>query len=1159
MKIARVLIVWLAAAMLGASTAAGQSYHGGLRGTVRDATGVIAQAEVQLRDEATSLTWTTVSNEEGEYSFRHVLPATYTLRASVNGYKQYERSELRVGTQTFLIIDIPLEVGEVTETVVVDAAASHAEAATASVSHLIDRTTLDRLPSPGRNVFFTATIAPTVLATGDSQFVRQQDQSNSSLISLAGGPRRNNSYLLDGVPIVDILNRATFIPSFHSVEEMRVQLSAYDAEAGRTSGGIFNATARSGSNAWHGSTLYQNRPGAAVGRLFFADKNNIANPETYYHLYGGSLGGPIAPNRTFFWASTEGYRSASARNTVLVLPTEAERRGDFSQSGVTIYDPLTTRPDPAAPGGVIRDPFPGNRIPASRLHPVSLALLEYLPLPTSGKSRAAVARIVDRADQATGKVTHRWTDAVMTTGLYAWYQSMEPDAKFYGGSLFENPADPGEGALVRQAHLVAVNNAWTTTDRTVVAVRYGFNQFLDDNRPAAFDPSGLGFDRAYLSAVPLRKFPAIGVADYGRGGSLLGDRDRGKATYQSHTASTSLTTLRGRHTIKAGADYRTNGVRFFNVGGMGGFNFGRAFTFGPDPNAPAPGTGDAFAAFLLGSPDSGGIAVSSPIGVALRYWSAFAQDEVRVSSRLTVNLGLRYDFEHGLRERDDRLVTGWAFDRSFPVQVGGLRPDGAPLVLTGGVLYAGIDGAPRHQGNPNPRQFAPRLGATYAVDERTSLRGGYGVYWAPSQGISADEGGTGTPGYNASTSYVGTGSSPFVPCAGCSLANPLPAGINQPRGNRDGRLTGVGGNISFVDPESRLGYLHRYSLDVERELAGELTVGVGYLGAWGEQLNSGIGGFGPNLNQLDPTYLAIGAALQEPVANPFFGTSLGVGILAGPTVPRGQLLRPYPQFDAVGVRRSNLARSRYHALVFRGERRYRGGWMVQGNYTWSRLRDSQFSESNFFAGGSNLLNNYDIDAEYGLSVLDTPHVVNLTGAVDVPFGSGRRWLNRGGLVDLVAGGWMVSVARRYQAGFPVTVGQSPNNSNLMGSGQRPNVVPGVNPRLTDDPEASYDPACGCIRWLNPAAWSQAAPFTFGNAPRTDGRVRTPTRRNWDVAIQKAHRLGARTISLRAEIINIFNDADLRGPGVSFGDPSFGQIREAAGFPRMLQLTAQVAW
>jgi hypothetical protein len=656
---------------------------------------------------------------------------------------------------------------------------------------------------------------------------------------------------------------------------------------------------------------------------------------------------------------------------------------------------------------------------------------------------------------------------------------------------------------VRGAKLLALNTMWTPGARSVVVVRYGFNDLEDDNRPSPFDPSELGFASSYLNAVPLRKFPNIGVTDYGRGGSFLGDRTQDRATYYAHTANASVSTLLGRHTLKLGGEYRLSGVRFQNVGGMGGFNFGQEFTFGPDPNAPAASTGDAFAAFLLGHPSGGGISVSSPIDASFQYWSGFAQDDVRVTSKLTLNLGLRYDFEQGLRERENRFITGWAFDEPFPIQVGGLRPDEAPLVLTGGFRYAGVDGAPTHQGDPNPWQFAPRLGALYAVDERTAIRGGYGLFWAPSQGIGADEGGTATTGYNIGTSYIATGANPFVPCDGCSLTNPFPAGINQPVGGSQGRLTGVGNSVSFIDPHSRLGYLHRYSIDVQRELPHQLAVGIAYLGAVGRQLMSGIGGWGPNINQLDRRYLVLGPALQEPVPNPFVGTPLAAGILGAPTVPRGQLLRPYPQFDGVSLRRANLSRSRYDALILTAARRLSDGWALQANYTWSRARDSQFSESNFFAGGSSLLDNYDVDAEYGLSAVDTPHRLNLSAILELPFGAGRRWLNRSGGVDAVLGGWTVSVFGSVQTGFPISVGQAPNNSGLLGSAQRPNVVAGVDPKLTGDPEGNYDARCGCIRWLNPAAWSQVAPFTFGNAPRTDGRVRTPVRRLFDMAIQKS--------------------------------------------------------
>ena len=305
---------------------------------------------------------------------------------------------------------------------------------------------------------------------------------------------------------------------------------------------MFNTTARSGSNRFRGSALYQDRPSAAQAQSYFAAKNNLPSADGYYHLAGGSFGGPLVHNRAFFWASGEGYRSSTSRSTVLVLPTSAERHGDFSAAGVTLYDPLTTRADPNRPGQFVRDPFPNNQIPSSRLNPVALALLPYLPLPTSGNSRPAAADLVDAANQFSAKLTQQWTDRIASTALFAWYGSTEPDARFYGQPIFTNAADPGEGALVRRNHLLALNTTWTPTDRTVVEVRYGANSFLDDNRPASFDPSQLGFAPAFLSQVPHTTFPRSASPVTVATGSF-GDRSQQTATYYSQTLNANVSTL----------------------------------------------------------------------------------------------------------------------------------------------------------------------------------------------------------------------------------------------------------------------------------------------------------------------------------------------------------------------------------------------------------------------------------------------------------------------------------------------------------------------------------------------------------------------------------------------------------------------------------------
>ena len=302
------LIVSLAVTMLVANSNA-QTYQGGVRGAVRDANGVVPGADVTLVNEDTNLGRTTVSNAVGEYAFPNVIPGIYTVSASLSGFKTFESRGIRVGTQDFLTLDLSLEIGEVREAITVTGATPVIDTTTASVGTLLERQALETLPNVGRNPFVISTIAPNVIPTGIPQFVRMQDQNATAMLSLGGGPRRANNFLLDGVPITDIFNRAAIIPSIEALEEVRIQVSTYDAELGRTGGGVFNTTHKSGTNSWRGSALFLDRPQWGTGKLFFARKEGTPKPETFYHLWGGSFGGPLIENRTFFLASTEGYKT----------------------------------------------------------------------------------------------------------------------------------------------------------------------------------------------------------------------------------------------------------------------------------------------------------------------------------------------------------------------------------------------------------------------------------------------------------------------------------------------------------------------------------------------------------------------------------------------------------------------------------------------------------------------------------------------------------------------------------------------------------------------------------------------------------------------------------------------------------------------------------
>jgi hypothetical protein len=360
MRVTVRVLAYLLMLCMGASEALAQGFQGGVRGAIKDSGGVIPGAEVVLINENTGVSRTTQTNERGEYNFPNLDPGTFTLKATLQGYKTYEQQGLRVGTQQFITLDVTLEVGELQETITVTGAAPLIETSNASTGEVLDTQELQTLPSGGRSAFLIGATVPTVIATGDAQWNRQQDQTNASLVSLGGGARRANNYILDGVPISDMRNRSVVNPTIEGIEEVKVQVHTFDAEMGRTGGGVFNTTAKSGTNQFRGTGFFQTRPVWGMENNYFADRAGLPKPtDLFYRLYGGGVGGPIVRNRTFFHFATEGYRSVTTRNGALIFPTDRERAGDFSQTFdrngnlVVIHNPFDAN----------RAAFPGNVIP----------------------------------------------------------------------------------------------------------------------------------------------------------------------------------------------------------------------------------------------------------------------------------------------------------------------------------------------------------------------------------------------------------------------------------------------------------------------------------------------------------------------------------------------------------------------------------------------------------------------------------------------------------------------------------------------------------------------------------------------------------------------------------------------------------------------------
>jgi hypothetical protein len=1196
----------------------GQGFQGGLRGAIKDSGGVVPGVEVTLTNEQTNIKRSVVTNDRGEYAFANVDPGTYGVKATIQGYKTVDRGNVRIGTQTFLVLDLTLEVGAIEENVTVTGEAPLIETANASTGTVLDSAALQTLPSSGRAAFLVGTTVPTVIPSGDAQFNRQQDQTNASLLSLGGGTRRGNNYTLDGVPITDLTNRAVANPTIEGLDDVKVQVHTYDAEMGRTGGGVFNTTLRSGSNVLRGSAFFQTRPVWGAANNYFAQKayencsagdasclSKNAKPNQVYYLGGGGIGGPIKKDKTFFWFSSENYHDVSTRNGSLVLPTAAERSGDFSAvtSGTTpirIYDPLTHLP------------FPNNVIPAGRINPVAQAMLQYLPLPQTNIDNGsanynATAQIVDYFQQEYAvKLEHKFTDKVSLTGFYMYNRTNEPCSNYYYIGL-DDPnrfADPGDYLLKRRPQILAINNTWIPGDNSVLSLRFGWTRFVDNSTTTIpFDPASLGFSPTFMNQIGqtgVSKFPQIYTQGYGVGNQLLGAINPSNRTYKSAGANAAYSRFVGAHTFKFGGDYRRIGAYLLNPGCSAScLNFGREFTSATGTNNGSATDGNAFATFLLGYPSgdlqsstalgNGPImTLTTPLDIYTNYYSGYAQDDWRVSSKLTVNYGLRIEREDGMHEVNNNFTVG--FDRttvnglSSVVIPASVDPTGGTAArnVVGGLMYAGVNGNPTTQGNPPRQKWSPRVGVVYSLDSKTVVRGGYGLYWAPYNypvpSATSNNGNYGQIGYTNNTVVPQAAVTPVV-----TLANPFPNGLVPPNGNSLGLLSGVGTSISFVNQDRTAPRVQQYSADLQRELGAGMALTLTYVGARGDHLPlGGTVDSAININQLDPKYLALGnTALNQAVANPFFGVS-GAGPLASQaTIARSQLLRPYPQFSNILMLQTTEGVNRYNAGVIEVSKRMTHGWAARVSYTYSRLMDNQFGESNFYTTRNlNPMNNYNYDTslpacqsgmsrvdeynakcfdplvDYSTGILDVPHRFIASPMYELPFGKNHK-IGNGSVGNMLAGGWLVSAVITAQSGFPIGITQSNSNSNLLGNGLRPNLVSGVDVGTTgslSDRLASADHSTAA--WVNAAAFVAAPAGTWGTAPRTMDDVRTPRIINTDIAAQKNIPLGgSKQGQFRLEIFNLFNRPQLAGfSSLTVGNGNFGQITSQGGFMRMTQLS-----
>ncbi|WP_419806087.1 TonB-dependent receptor domain-containing protein [Terriglobus sp.] len=1149
--------------------AAAQSYYGTLKGLVKDPSGAaVPNAEVRIVDEATKVERKTTTTGAGEYVFNAVDPGTFTIRVVQEGFQKYENMHVVVQTQQTVAIDVPLTLGSSNTVVEVTSAEPVIDTSTAQNGQVFDTQKLVDLPNLGRNPYLLTKLNNNVTATGDPRFNRFQDQSGSSAISIAGGPVNMNNYLIDGVPVTDFSNRATIIPSVEAVQEMKTQANTYDAEAGRTGGGVFNTLLKSGTNTLHGNLYGSTRQTNWSANTWLNNHNHVGRPTITQYSYEGSIGGPIWKDRAWFIATEEGYRQRSPLGSNYFLPSDAERSGNFAGSGITIYDPATT--DPVTGN---RQPFANNLIPTNRINPVGAKLLAGLPVCGAGCNNNVRYGAVnfqptdllgDRADEFISKVDLQVTKWWLANASYLHYGSKEPG----GNPLGSFAGGTTAYLLYRKVDDFNQNNVITLNPTTILTVSYGQNRFPNNTLDLTTNydqAANLGFPTSYANALQKKAFPAITMQT----AASFGTNNSGPAVFYSRSAVASVAKSLGRHSIKAGYNFRTISVDFTNVStGNGSYTFQNTFSsLNANPASGSPVGGADLADLLLGYPTSGSVQVVTPLALNVKYNAVYVQDDIRVNDRLTVNAGLRYELEPGIHERNNHYAVGFDQGVANPISsTSGVQTKGA-------IEFAGQNGYKDHCCDNGVLKFGPRAGFAYAVNPKMVVRGGYGVFYAP---IYYSTSASLAPGYAQTNTYVASNDSNKTPATAAGIANPFPNGLAQPSGNSAGLAQGIGTSLTTIDQNRRNPIIQQYSFDIQQELGSGVSFEMGYVGAHGRNLLPSNGGT-YNIDQVNPAAIPYGvgacpansanlspaAFLTAKSANPYAGRG-GTGVIGAATVSNAQLCRPFPQFSAVAIQPST-SKSNYNSLILNARKRYGKGFSLTTGYTWSKNMDSQFSQgSSLNVGAANGPQDvYNINGpggEYSLAINDIPHRFTFGGSWDLPFGKGRQYLNTSNWMDLLIGGYQANMTFVAQDGGPVPLQSNANqNSSALGTAvQRPNLVAGV-------PLCTAGSVQGRLSsYFNPAAFAAVQPGVgqFGNAPRTDGACRAPGMRNADASVFKEFQFERVHFRFQAEALNVFNTPlfALNSNGLKYGNSQFGTVNTSAiNFPRLISLGGRISF
>ncbi len=1110
-----------------------------LNGQIRDEAGAtIRAAKITLTEVTTNSSITTTSNEEGLFTFTNLKPGLSAITVEAQGFHRLVREGLQLATGERVNVTLTLKVGSVADIITIAADASLLRTEQASLGQVIDNRKIVSLPLNGRNFLALVSLAAGVAAP-------PRTSEGISFPRINGGRPRVNEYLFDGISVLQPEpGQIAFFPIVEAVQEFKVESNSASAEFGRFNGGVVNLTTKSGTNDWHGSLFEFFRHEALNARNLFAPRTatNPNKPVFRRNQFGGVSGGPIVKNRTFFFGDYQGTRQSIARVRTSTVPTLSQRNGDFSATlsaplYLTSTGAVTTMATGNTPisitdtngkaiqarGGQIFRPsdkraYAGNLIPLAEFDATAKQLLTRYPLPTTTATANNFTRVANEAqtqNQFDTRMDHR---SGQRQQLFARY-SFAKDVSNPVTPLPDGSGTLGNGAIgltKTTAQSIVGNDLFTINARFLNELRFGYTRRAvvrrslntDSNLNFAGLPTNLTFGKILptmiISGLQQLGAPASTNSDFRTDVTQLYD---------------ALSLQRGRHSLKAGVDFRKQRLDVLQPPSpAGSFTFNALFTNAQGlpgvGTALASLTGNPLASFLLGQVQSFVIDLQPQV-LRPRATSAefFLQDDWKAASRLTVNAGVRYTLNFPSTEASEQ---GAIFNLN-----------------TQQLDYLGRNGFARTARELHKLNFGPRVGLSFRASEKTVVRAGYGLIWQEQAGIT-------TPFTIPQFPFVQT-------VTQRSLDNLTPAFLLSAGPTVQAiALTpqaGLGQGVFGVDRALGSGYTSQWNLAVQRELTSNLVFEIAYAGS--KVTHVGIPDV--NINQLTAEQLRQGATLLERVTNPFFGQIPHASSLGDSTITRAQLLRPFPRFTTVSLYRNNVGNTNYHSLQMKLEKRFARGHSFLLAYTRSKLIDDASSVFDATIQTGPVANfpvadSFNRRLERDVSNGDLPNVFVTSFTYQLPM---KRWQSK--WTNRVLQDWELSGIVNLQSGLPLAISQITNFNAFAGFGtQRPNLL---GETVLSSAQRST------TQWFNTAAFAIAPQFTLGSSSRNP--VRGPGFSNVDLALLKRFYFHeTRHIEFRTEVFNLTNTPPLGNPNAVLGAPGFGSIT-TAGDPRIVQLAIKL--